>query len=149
MIANCQPSHGGKPAARSPAVCPAAKSNSPSSLIRPGSRPLGAAMFSDRAWREIARSLKLSARELQVVRGVFGDRTDSAIAADLGISPHTVHTHFDRIHRKLAVVDRVELILRVMDEFLLLTVAPETTLLSICANRTASRCPLVGRFPAP
>ncbi len=149
MSANCQPSHGGKPAVRSPAACPAAKSNPPSSLIRPRPRPLGAAIFSDRAWREIARSLHLSARELEIVRGVFSDRTDSAIAADLGISPHTVLTHFDRIHRKLAVVDRVELILRVMDEFLLLTVAPETTLLSICANQSAGRCPLVGRFPPP
>ena len=99
-------------------------------------------MFSHRAWREIARSLKLSARELQIVRGVFNDHTDVAIAADLGISPHTVHTHFDRLHHKLAVADRVELVVRVMNEFLLLTVAPENTLPSICANRAAGRCPL-------
>jgi len=110
---------------------------------------LGAAMFSDRAWREITRSLKLSARELQIVRGVFDDRTDCAIAADLGISPHTVHTYIERLHHKLAVADRVELVLRVMNEFLLLAVAPESTLLSIRANRAAGRCPLAGRFPAP
>jgi DNA-binding NarL/FixJ family response regulator len=142
MITNRQPSHGGKPAVKSRTVRPAAKSNPPSSLTRPRSRPLGAAMFPDRAWREIARSLKLSARELEIVRGVFDDRTDGAIAADLGISPHTVHTHIDRLHHKLAVADRVELVLRVMDEFLTLTVAPESTLPSICANRAAGRCPL-------
>jgi len=142
MITNRQPSHRGKPAAKSPAVRPAAKSNPPSTLTRPRSRPLGAAMFSDRAWREIARSLKLSARELQIVRGVFDDRIDGAIAADLGISRHTVHTHFHRIHHKLAVADRVRLVVRVMDEFLALTVAPESTLPSICANRAAGRCPL-------
>lgn len=99
-------------------------------------------MFPEQAWRVIARSLQLSARELQIVRGVFDDRTDCAIAADIGISPHTVHTHFDRLHHKLAVADRVGLVVRIMNEFLLLTVAPESILPSICANRTAGRCPL-------
>jgi len=99
-------------------------------------------MFSEQAWAEIGRSLKLSGRELQLVRGVFGDRTDCAIAADLGMSPHTVHTHFERLHYKLAVADRVELILRVMDEFLLLTATPGSTLPPICANWTANRCPM-------
>jgi DNA-binding CsgD family transcriptional regulator len=99
-------------------------------------------MFSEQAWAEIARSFELSPRELQIVRGVFDDRTEFAIATDLGISPHTVHTHFDRLHHKLAVIDRAELILCVMNEFLALTAAPESTLPSICANRTAGRCPL-------
>lgn len=104
-------------------------------------------MLSDQAWGEIARSLTLSVRELQIVRGVFDDRTDFAIAADLGISPHTVHTHIERLHHKLAVGDRVELILRVMQEFVALTIAPATVLPSICANRAAGRCPLlIGRF---
>ena len=106
-------------------------------------------MFSEQAWSEIARSLRLSPRELQILRGIFDDHTEFAIAANLGISPHTVHTHVDRVHRKLAVVDRVTLILRVMDEFFLLTLAPGSGLPSICANRAAGRCPLAGRFPAP
>lgn len=106
-------------------------------------------MFSEQAWLEIARSLALSPRELQIVRGVFDDRTEFAIAANLAISPHTVHTHIERLHQKLGVADRVELVLRVMNEFLTVTAAPESTLPSICANRTAGRCPLAGRFPAP
>lgn len=105
-------------------------------------RPSGAAIFSDAAWREIARSLKLSGREVQIVRGVFDDRIESAIAADLGISSHTVHTHFERLHRKLAVRNRVELVLRVTNEFLAVTASPDSVLPSICANRTAGRCPL-------
>ena len=99
-------------------------------------------MFTEQAWAEIARSLALSARELQIVRGVFDDRSEFSIAADLNISPHTVHTHFERLHHKLGVADRAELILCVMNEFLALTAAPESTLPSICANRTAGRCPL-------
>jgi DNA-binding CsgD family transcriptional regulator len=98
-------------------------------------------MFSEQAWPEIARSLRLSPRELQIVRAFFDDRTESAMAADLGISPHTVHTYVERLYRKLAVVDRVELVLRVTNQFLALTAAPESTLPSICANRTAGRCP--------
>jgi DNA-binding NarL/FixJ family response regulator len=104
--------------------------------------PLGAAMFSKQAWEEIARSLKLSGRELQIIKDVFDDRTEFAIAAHYGVSPHTVHTYCERLYRKLAVTDRVKLVLRVMDEFLALTVAPETVLPPICAKRFAGRCPL-------
>src|SRR2546425_13112994 len=80
----------------------------------------GSAMLSEEAWVQIARSLKLSGRELQLLRGVFDDRTESAIAADLAISPHTVHTYFERLHRKLAAADRVQLVLRVMADFMAL-----------------------------
>jgi DNA-binding NarL/FixJ family response regulator len=104
---------------------------------------LGAAMFSEQAWREIARSLKLSGQELQIVRGVFDDCTEFAIANNLRVSPHTVHTHCERLYHKLAVTDRVKLVLRVMDEFIALTVAPGSTLPPFCANRAAGRCPLL------
>jgi DNA-binding CsgD family transcriptional regulator len=103
---------------------------------------LGAAMFSDPVWEEIARRLRLSRQELQIVRGVFDRRKESAIATKLGISPHTVHTHFERLHHKLAVADRVELVLRIMNEFLLVTASPESNLPSVCPHRTAGRCPM-------
>ena len=112
--------------------------------VRARRRATRSAMLSELAWAEIACSLKLSVREVQLVRGVFDDRTDFAIAIDLGISPHTVHTHVERLHRKLAVTDRVQLVLRIIDEFLALTVAPGTVLPSICAKRAAGRCPLWG-----
>lgn len=102
----------------------------------------GSAIFSDQAWDEIGRSLRLSGRELQIVRGVFDDRIESTIAADLGMSPHTVHTHVERLYRKLSVTDRVKLVLRITDEFLALTVASGSVLPPICATRTAGRCPL-------
>jgi DNA-binding CsgD family transcriptional regulator len=84
-------------------------------------RPCGAAMFSDQAWREMARRLQLSGRELLIVRGIFDDRVEAAIAADLGISPHTVHTHLGRLHRKLAAGTRTQIILLVVQEFMALT----------------------------
>ena len=104
--------------------------------------PLGAAMFSNQAWDEIARSLKLSGRELQIIKDVFDDRTEFAIATHYGVSPHTVHTHCQRLYHKLAVNDRVKLVLRITVEFLALTAAPESIQPSICANRSAGRCPL-------
>ena len=104
--------------------------------------PLGAAMFSEQAWREIARSLRLSGRELQIVREVFDDQTEFAIAKNLSLSPHTVHTHCERLYHKLGVTDRVKLVLRVTNEFFTLTFTPDSTLPPICANRAAGRCPL-------
>ena len=99
-------------------------------------------MFSEQAWMEIARNLRLSGQELQIVRGVFDDYTEFAIASNLRVSPHTVHTHCERLYHKLAVTDRVKLVLRVMDEFLALTVAPGSVLPPICGNRNAGHCPL-------
>jgi DNA-binding NarL/FixJ family response regulator len=101
-------------------------------------------MFSEQTWEEIARSLKLSGRELQILRDVFDDHTEFTIAANLSVSPHTVHTHCERLYRKLAVSDRVKLVLRVMDEFLTLTVAPGSVLPPVCANFATGRCPLRG-----
>lgn len=93
--------------------------------------PLEAAMFSEQAWEIIARSLRLSTRELQIVRGVFSDHTEFMIAADLRISAHTVHTHFYRLHHKLAVQTRVQLVLRVVQEFLALAYASGNAQLAI------------------
>jgi DNA-binding CsgD family transcriptional regulator len=107
--------------------------------------PLGAAIFPETAWAEIARSLKLSGQELQVVRGIFDDHTEAAIADDLQVSPHTVHTHCERLYRKLDVTGRVKLALRVMDKYIALTLAPGTLLPPLCANFAAGRCPLRGK----
>src|ERR1051326_1976155 len=81
----------------------------------------GSAIFSNRVWDELARNLRFTKRELQIMRGVFDDQTEYAIGADLGISIHTVHTHLERLRHKLGAVDRAALILRVIEEFLSLT----------------------------
>jgi DNA-binding CsgD family transcriptional regulator len=112
--------------------------------------PTGAGMFCPPAWAAIAGSLQLSGRELQLVRGVFDDQKDLAIASALGISVHTIHTHFERLHHKLAVNGRPQLIQRVMQEFLALTAAPGSVLPPICACRTTGHCPQGSRLmPTP
>ena len=101
----------------------------------------GAKIFDKQTWAAITRSLDLSNREQQLLRGVFEDATDSCIASNLGISRHTVHTHFERLHQKLGVSNRTKLILRVMDKFLALTALPGSGLLPVCPLRATPGCP--------
>ena len=102
----------------------------------------GSAMLSSLAWRTIAKSLDLSKRQLQIVRAVFDDATEFAISQDLGISQHTVHTHLERIHKKLEVHDRVEIVLIVLAEFLRLTSDAASGLPPICGRLEMGLCPL-------
>ena len=113
----------------------------PNRDARPAS-PNGATLFNEQAWLAISRSLNLSKREQQLLRGVFDDATDSSIATTLGISRHTVHTHFERLHQKLGVPNRSKLILRVVDEFLTLTASPGSGLPPVCPRRATRGCPL-------
>jgi DNA-binding NarL/FixJ family response regulator len=98
-------------------------------------------MLSEQAWSAIASSLDLSLRQLEIVKAVFDDAKESAIAEALGISTHTVHTHLERIHQKLGVHDRVELVLLVLAEFLRLTAATPSALPPICGRRMSGECP--------
>jgi DNA-binding NarL/FixJ family response regulator len=110
-----------------------------------GTRPApatGSALFCEQAWNEIRRSLKLSDRELEIVRRTFDNEKEIIIAAELGIAPRTVHTHLERLHRKLEVTSRSELLVRIMQEFLTLTVCPDKNLPPVCANHATGRCPL-------
>ncbi len=84
---------------------------SPSGKFTPGR-----AIFSDAEWIMIARWLQLSTREAQLVICAFDDEKESVIANRLGISPHTVHTHFERLYRKLSVHSRCQLLIRIVDE---------------------------------
>src|SRR5262245_53174821 len=70
------------------------------------------------AWRVIANSLRISDRELEIVQGIFDDRKEFAIADELKISTHTVHTHLERLYRKLGVSSRVGLVLSILSEYL-------------------------------
>lgn len=81
-------------------------------------RAPGRLMFSDDHWRLLARSLELSKRQSQIVQAVFDDKKESAIAVHLGISSHTVHTHLERLYRKLGITSRVALVSRVFIQYL-------------------------------
>ncbi|MDB6056281.1 MAG: Regulatory protein [Verrucomicrobiales bacterium] len=85
-------------------------------------------MLSKPAWTAIARSCALSPREVQIIRGIFDNHTEHAIAASLGISRHTIHTYLTRIFHKLDATTRTQVVLRIMQRFLFLTAASDKTL---------------------
>ena len=62
--------------------------------------------------------LEFSRREIEIVRLVFQDAPDQAIAAELAISVNTVHTHLKRLYSKLGVTSRAGLILQIVHEHL-------------------------------
>lgn len=68
----------------------------------------------------MAQSLDLSPREVEVVKGVIGDLSETSIASELQISQHTVHTYVERVYRKLNVNSRVALVVRIFSEHLAL-----------------------------
>jgi DNA-binding NarL/FixJ family response regulator len=55
-------------------------------------------------------SVLLTEREMAVVRCVADGLTNKEVAAELGVSPHTVKNYLFRIFDRLGVSSRVELI---------------------------------------
>lgn len=60
----------------------------------------------------------LSPRESDVTLGLLAGETEGDIAARLGISAHTVHGHVTRLHRKLNVQSKSDVLLRVFGTYL-------------------------------
>ena len=77
----------------------------------------GRGVLDEHEWRTVARALRLSARELQIVKRLFDDEPEAIIADDLGISAHTVHTHLERLYHKLDVGSRCAVVVRVFGAF--------------------------------
>jgi DNA-binding NarL/FixJ family response regulator len=69
------------------------------------------------SWAVISRALGLSPREAQIASLMLADETEDAIATRLGISAHTVHTHVERLFRKLCVSSRCQVIVRIFQEY--------------------------------
>ena len=55
-----------------------------------------------------SRSTPLSKREREILQKVADGSTTRLVASDLGISPHTVKTHLERIFEKLGAKDRAQ-----------------------------------------
>ena len=73
----------------------------------------GCGLFTPPEWIAIKGAFKLSRREFEVLQSVFDDLAQRQIALRLGISTHTVHTHIERLYKKLGVSSRGELLVRV------------------------------------
>ena len=86
-------------------------------------------------WLAIAASLRLSVRESQILRCILKDEPEALIADRLDISQHTVHTHLERLYRKLGVNSRCQTTVRVFAEYVRLEQFQQNP---------ASRCRKVG-----
>lgn len=62
-------------------------------------------------WEKVREELRLSRRELDVLRRLCVGDSEKQVAAHLRLSPATVHTHLQRMHSKLGVHTRSELLL--------------------------------------
>ncbi len=85
--------------------------------------------------------LGLSPRKLQLLRLVFDDMKEYTIAAELHLSQGTVHDYMKNLRAQLKVEDRTQLVLRVLAEFVALTLPSTNGPAVKCAFRAAGLCP--------
>jgi DNA-binding CsgD family transcriptional regulator len=103
------------------------------------------AVFSELAWNAIAQATGLSPREKQIAQELVLDHKESLIARRLTISIHTVHTHIERLYRKLQISSRMELAMALMQCYLRLSADPASPLPPICDRHAKGTCPLASR----
>lgn len=114
----------------------------------PRPKPRGAALLSDHAWQEIATALDITKRELQIVQAVFDNQHEADIAKRFKLSPHTVHMHMNRLFKKLNITSRTELVLRIVEQMITLTLAETRVLPPICHRHHTGKC-CIHNSPAP
>ena len=101
----------------------------------------GASLLTDHAWHEIGHTLEITRRELQIVQSVFDNLPEAGIAKKFKLSPHTVHMHLNRLFKKLNVTSRTELVLRIVEQLVTLTLSETAVLPPICPlHRTGDCC---------
>jgi len=96
-------------------------------------------LFCHQAWDGIAGRLSLSSRQIEVARHVLHDDCDDVIASKLGLKRGTVHTHVERLHKKLGVHSRVQLAMQIFATYLVWRI--EST--------PPTDCPLRSRLESP
>ncbi|MEO2195012.1 MAG: LuxR C-terminal-related transcriptional regulator, partial [bacterium] len=69
-------------------------------------------------WAHLNTRLQLSPREAEIVQKLSLDESEESIGHQLGISRHTVHSHLERLYRKLDVTSRTQVVIRLFQEYL-------------------------------
>jgi DNA-binding CsgD family transcriptional regulator len=108
----------------------------------------GASLLSEHAWLEIGRTLDITKRGLQIVQAVFDNQHEADIAKRFKLSPHTVHMHMNRLFKKLNATSRTELVLRVVEQMVALTLSETAVLPPICPHQHTGDCRM-HKPPAP
>ena len=71
-------------------------------------------------WARISASLKLSSRESEIAFLLLDDVSEHTVADRLAISKHTVHSHIERLYRKLAIRSRSQLVVKLFEAYVYL-----------------------------
>jgi len=66
--------------------------------------------LNEATWTHLGSALELSPRQLEITRCVFDGMSECAIGRLLGVSTSTIHTHLDRLYKKLRIHGRSELV---------------------------------------
>ena len=78
----------------------------------------GSLSLTNADWEAISACLAFSTRESQIARLVLDDVTEATIAVRLSISPRTVHSHVERLYRKLRVHSSRQLLVRIFNAYM-------------------------------
>jgi DNA-binding CsgD family transcriptional regulator len=70
------------------------------------------------AWEHLNTKLRLSPREAEIVQWLCADESEESIAYQLGISKHTVHSHLERLYKKIGVTSRAQVVIRLFREYM-------------------------------
>ncbi|NLX54391.1 MAG: helix-turn-helix transcriptional regulator [Planctomycetaceae bacterium] len=101
-------------------VLHAGDSTCPHAMCAAGNWPssfLGRRMLCNHQWSAVRRRFGLSRRELEVVQCLFDDQSEADIAANLGLSRHTVHSYMARLYEKTQLQSRLQLVTHTLRAF--------------------------------
>jgi DNA-binding NarL/FixJ family response regulator len=82
--------------------------------LRASANHPGVGLLSAAEWRRLANHFRLTEHEMQVARWVFEGQSRPQIAAALDCALGTVRVYIDRVFDKLAVADKHQMTLRIM-----------------------------------
>ena len=77
-----------------------------------------AALLPSFAWEHLNTRLRLSPREAEIVQWLCADESEESIGYQLGISKHTVHSHLERLYKKLGATSRAQVVIRLFREYM-------------------------------
>ena len=73
--------------------------------------------LSDLEWAEISDYMRFSGRESEIARLILFGYNEETVATRLSISIHTVHSHVERLYRKLGIGSRGHLIIKLFESY--------------------------------
>jgi DNA-binding CsgD family transcriptional regulator len=84
------------------------------------SRPMlhdATSFITEADWGRISATLRLSSRESEIAFLLLADSSEHTIGDRLSISKHTVHSHIERLYRKLAIRSRSQLVVKLFEAY--------------------------------